>query len=474
MVFSGIPFLYYFLPCVLFAYFVVPKKGRNFVLLISSLIFYAWGEPVYVFLMLFSILVGYVTGILLEKSRENAWRMVTPGRVLIGSVFLFVTLFAYFKYTDFFIANMNGLTGSKIPLLKIALPIGISFYTFQIISYLVDVYREEVPAQKNIISLAAYIAMFPQLIAGPIVRYKDISGQLKERRTTWEMAEAGITRFIIGLSKKILIANELGELCSLFRVSGDKSVLFYWLYAVAFMLHIYFDFSGYSDMAIGLGKILGFTFPENFNYPYIAGSITDFWRRWHMTLGTWFRDYVYIPLGGNRVSNAKWYRNIFIVWMFTGIWHGAAWNFLFWGLYFAVLLIIEKKWLLKLLKKSKWIGHMYLIFLVLISFVIFNATDMWTAFEDIGGLFGVGGFPFVSREALYYAKSYGITLFVGIVGCMPVIPWIRDSWLQDRENSPILGGIIGIAKPVVLIVLVLLSTAYLVDGSFNPFLYFRF
>ncbi len=474
MVFSGIPFLYYFLPCVLLAYFVMPKKGKNFVLLISSLIFYAWGEPVYVFLMLFSILVGYVAGILLEKSRENAWRMVTPGRILMGSVFLFVTLFVYFKYTDFFIANMNGLTGSKIPLLKIALPIGISFYTFQIISYLVDVYRGEVPAQKNIISLAAYIAMFPQLIAGPIVRYKDVSEQLNERRITWEMAEAGITRFVIGLSKKILIANELGELCSLFRASGDKSVLFYWLYAVAFMLHIYFDFSGYSDMAIGLGKILGFTFPENFNYPYIAGSITDFWRRWHMTLGTWFRDYVYIPLGGNRVSNAKWYRNIFIVWMFTGIWHGAAWNFLFWGLYFAVLLIIEKKWLLKLLKKSKWIGHMYLIFLVLISFVTFNATDMRTAFEDIGSLFGVGGLPFVSKEALYYAKSYGITLFVGIVGCVPVIPWIRDRWLQDRENSPILAGIIGIAKPVVLIVLVILSTAYLVDGSFNPFLYFRF
>ena len=256
---------------------------------------------------------------------------------------MFAGLFVYFKYTDFLISNINSLTGSEIPLLNIALPIGISFYTFQIISYLVDVYRKDVPAQKNIISMAAYVSMFPQLIAGPIVRYKDVAMQLKERRSTWEMLEAGIIRFIIGLSKKILIANELGELCNLFRDSQDKSVLFYWLYAVAFMLHIYFDFSGYSDMAIGLGKIFGFTFPENFNYPYIAGSITDFWRRWHMTLGSWFRDYVYIPLGGNRVSKSKWFRNIFVVWMFTGIWHGAAWNFLFWGLYFAILLIIEKK-----------------------------------------------------------------------------------------------------------------------------------
>ena len=268
MVFSGIPFLYYFLPCVLLAYFVVSKSFKNFVLLIASLIFYAWGEPVYVFLMLFSILFGYLTGILLEKSMENDWRILTPGRILAGSVFVFAGLFIYFKYTDFLISNINGLVGSQIPLLKIALPIGISFYTFQIISYLVDVYRKDVPAQKNFISLAAYVSMFPQLIAGPIVRYKDVSVQLNKRNTTWEMAEAGITRFIIGLSKKILIANELGELCNLFRDSQDKSVLFYWLYAIVFMLHIYFDFSGYSDMAIGLGKIFGFTFPENFNYPY--------------------------------------------------------------------------------------------------------------------------------------------------------------------------------------------------------------
>lgn len=476
MVFSGIPFLYYFLPCVLLAYFVVPKPFRNFVLLITSLLFYAWGEPVYVFLMLFSILLGYVSGILLGKSMEKGWRILAPGRILAGSVFVFAGLFVYFKYTDFLISNINSLTGSEIPLLNIALPIGISFYTFQIISYLVDVYRKDVPAQKNIISMAAYVSMFPQLIAGPIVRYKDVAMQLKERRRTWEMLEAGITRFIIGLSKKILIANELGELCNLFRDSQDKSVLFYWLYAVAFMLHIYFDFSGYSDMAIGLGKIFGFTFPENFNYPYIAGSITDFWRRWHMTLGSWFRDYVYIPLGGNRVSKIKWFRNIFVVWMFTGIWHGAAWNFLFWGLYFAILLIIEKKWLLKPLGKSKWLKHVYLLFFVLISFVIFNAPDMYTAFVDIGRLFGAGELPFVSTEALYYLKSYGITILVGIIGCMPVIPWYiaKLEEMKEQKQVVVINATLGVLKPVVLFALVVLSTAYLVDGSFNPFLYFRF
>ncbi len=476
MVFSGIPFLYYFLPCVLLAYFVVPKPFRNFVLLITSLLFYAWGEPVYVFLMLFSILLGYVSGILLGKSMEKGWRILAPGRILAGSVFVFAGLFVYFKYTDFLISNINSLTGSEIPLLNIALPIGISFYTFQIISYLVDVYRKDVPAQKNIISMAAYVSMFPQLIAGPIVRYKDVAMQLKERRSTWEMLEAGITRFIIGLSKKILIANELGELCNLFRDSQDKSVLFYWLYAVAFMLHIYFDFSGYSDMAIGLGKIFGFTFPENFNYPYIAGSITDFWRRWHMTLGSWFRDYVYIPLGGNRVSKIKWFRNIFVVWMFTGIWHGAAWNFLFWGLYFAILLIIEKKWLLKPLGKSKWLKHVYLLFFVLISFVIFNAPDMYTAFVDIGRLFGAGELPFVSTEALYYLKSYGITILVGIIGCMPVIPWYiaKLEEMKEQKQVVVINATLGVLKPVVLFALVVLSTAYLVDGSFNPFLYFRF
>lgn len=468
MVFSGIPFLYYYLPCVLLAYFVVPKRAKNVVLLLSSLLFYAWGEPVYVLLMLFSILTGFLAGILLEKSRTQSWRIATPKRILTGSVVVFLGLFAYFKYTDFFISNINAVTGASIPLLQIALPIGISFYTFQILSYLIDVYRQEVPAQKNFVSLAAYVSMYPQLIAGPIVRYAAVSKQLDKRIVTWTMAESGITRFIVGLSKKILIANELGELCDIFRLSDDKSVLFYWMYAAAFMMHIYFDFSGYSDMAIGLGQILGFTFPENFNYPYIAGSITEFWRRWHMSLGTWFRDYVYIPLGGNRVSKIKWFRNIILVWLFTGFWHGASWNFIVWGLYFGMLLILEKKWLLQYLQKSKWIKHIYVLLLVVVSFVIFNASDLGQARQDIAGMSGLLGYPLLSKEAVYYLRSYGVTFLVGIVGCTPFV--CRLAANIGKTGS----GIYRVLKPMVLLGLLLLSTAYLVDGSFNPFLYFRF
>lgn len=468
MVFSGIPFLYFFLPCVLLAYFVVPKNIKNYVLLISSLIFYAWGEPIYVFVMLFTILIGFLAGIFMEKSRECAWSVITPRRILAGSVFVFVGIFVYFKYTDFLISNINGILRTEIPLLRIALPIGISFYTFQIMSYLVDVYRQEVSVQKNLLTLATYTVMFPQLIAGPIVRYSAVEKQLHKRTITWDDVDYGITRFIIGLSKKVLIANELGELCDIFRQSGDKSVVFYWMYAVAFMLHIYFDFSGYSDMAIGLGKILGFSFPENFNYPYIAGSITEFWRRWHMSLGTWFRDYLYIPLGGNRVSKAKWYRNIFIVWMFTGLWHGASWNFVIWGLYFGILLVIEKNWLKKYLEKSRWLKHIYVVLLVMISFVIFNADGLTQAMHDVEGLLGVAGIPMFSKEAVYYLRSYGMTFIVAILGCLPIAK------VCVQKIRTVRSMVYGFAKPIILITLMVLTTAYLVDGSFNPFLYFRF
>lgn len=473
MVFSGIPFLYYYLPCVLLIYFLLPTnlgavKGRNLVLLAASLIFYAWGEPVYVFLMLFSILFGYFAGILLERSMEKGYRFVTPKAVLVSSLLVFAGLFVYFKYMDFFIVNFNAVTGLSCPLLHIVLPIGISFYTFQIVSYLVDVYRKDVPAQKNLISLATYITMFPQLIAGPIVRYSTVAGQLEERSSTLAGVEEGISRFVVGLSKKVLLANELGKLCELFRMSDDKSVLYYWMYAVAFSLHIFFDFSGYSDMAIGLGKMFGFTFPENFNYPYISGSITEFWRRWHMSLGTWFRDYVYIPLGGNRVSKAKWYRNIFIVWMFTGFWHGAAWNFVVWGLYFGILLIIEKKWLLTGLQKIKWMKHVYVLLLLVISFVIFNASSMSQAAEDIAAMFGGGGLPLFSKEAGYYLRSYGMTFVVAMVGCTPIVS--RAVAYMRRKND----GVFFVLRILTLIGLLVLSTAYLVDGSFNPFLYFRF
>lgn len=466
MLFSSIPFLYYFLPCVLILYFVVPKCLKNTVLLLSSLVFYAWGEPKYVLLMAVSITLGYVFGLLIE-----IWRGTKLSKLfLILSIVTSLGLLGYFKYADFFIANFNAATGLSVPLLKIALPIGISFYTFQILSYTVDVYRGEVKAQRNYISLAVYVALFPQLIAGPIVRYSDIAAQLESRTHSFSNVALGTRRFILGLAKKVLIANALGELCDIFKESNDKSVLFFWLYAIAFTLHIYFDFSGYSEMAIGLGKIFGFDFLENFDYPYISGSITEFWRRWHMSLGSWFRDYVYIPLGGNRVSKARWFLNIFIVWMLTGFWHGAAWNFIVWGLFFAILLIIEKLWLLKPLKKSKVLSHIYVMFFVIISFVIFNAADMKEAFSYIGGMFGAGGIPFISEEWLYYLRSYGVVLIVAIIGATPLVKKLVLSVKKKSTGEKIMN----IAEPIMLVALLLVITAYLVDGSFNPFLYFRF
>lgn len=459
MVFSGIVFLYYFLPFVLLLYSFAPKRARNAVLLLASLFFYAWGEPRFLFLMLFTIVFGYLTGIWIERVKEKEKGTGAAKRILVLSIVVFAGLFVYFKYTNFMIGNINAVTGADISLPNIVLPIGISFYTFQIISYLVDVYRGTVKAQKNMIALALYVAMFPQLIAGPIVRYQDVEKQITERQHTWEDIRCGITRFTIGLSKKVLIANELGRLCEIYRQGTEPSVCFAWLYAVSFMLHIYFDFSGYSDMAIGLGRIFGFTFPENFNYPYIAGSITEFWRRWHMSLGTWFRDYVYIPLGGNRVTKAKWYRNILIVWLFTGIWHGAEWTFVIWGIGFAVLLILEKNGLLSWLEKIGFLRHGYVLFVLLIGFVIFNAGNVGTAVMDIKNLFGFGTIPFYSQETGYYAKSFGILLLISMVGSTPVMK-------THVEKA--------VKRVPILLLLWVLCTAYLVDGSFNPFLYFRF
>ena len=465
MLFSSIPFLYYFLPLVLAVYFLTPARFRNAVLLLASLIFYAWGEPKYVLLMLASILSGYGFGLLQERYRGQKGAKLVCGL----SVAVSLSFLLYFKYADFFLENFNAATGLGVPLLRIALPIGISFYTFQIISYTVDVYRGE-PAQKNLIHLAAYVAMFPQLIAGPIVRYSDIAQQLEHRSHSTALAAEGVRRFLIGLGKKILIANQLGELCSVFRASDEKSVLFYWLYAVAFALHIYFDFSGYSDMAIGLGKVFGFHFLENFNYPYISASITEFWRRWHISLGTWFRDYVYIPLGGNRVGRARQLLNILVVWMLTGFWHGAAWNFVVWGLMFAVLLIMEKLWLLKPLSKCRPLAHLYVVFFVVISFVIFNAENMGQALSDIGGLFGAGGIPLVSAEAVYCLRSFALVLILAVFGATPLL----RNWLVRLSQYPTAGKVLNALEPFTLFILLLVMTGYLVDGSFNPFLYFRF
>ena len=466
MLFSSITFLYYFLPCVLLLYRIVPKMLKNTVLLLTSLIFYGWGEPKYIVLMVFAILSGYFLGLLIDKFRSSKLSKVFITLSVVSSL----GILGYFKYADFFISNFNEVTGLNVPLLKLALPIGISFYTFQILSYTIDLYWGNVPVQKNLISFAAYVALFPQLIAGPIVRYIDIDKQLSERTHSMDKIALGIRRFTLGLGKKILIANQLGELCEIFKASSEKPILFYWLYALSFMLHIYFDFSGYSDMAIGLGKLFGFEFMENFNYPYISASVTEFWRRWHISLGTWFRDYLYIPLGGNRVSKAKWFRNILIVWFATGFWHGAAWNFIIWGLYFAAILVVEKLWLLKKLEKCKIVNHIYVLVLVAISFVLFNAANMSEAFVYIGGMFGIGTESFVNAEWFYYIRSYGFILLLGIIGATP-LPKLIVSRIEAGKFGQ---KCLAVLEPVVLVGMMLVMTAYLVDGSFNPFLYFRF
>lgn len=465
MVFSSIPFLYYFLPCVLLLYFAAPRRLKNTVLLLTSIVFYGWGEPKFVFLMLLTVLQGYLFGILIEKSGGRRARVY-----LAVSAAVSLGVLGYCKYADFFIENFNAVTGLSVPLLRVTLPIGISFYTFQIVSYIVDVYRRKVPAQRNFINLAAYIAMFPQLIAGPIVRYADISAQLTDRQHSFEKCALGIRRFILGLGKKVLIANALGELCSIFKQSEDKSVLFFWLYAAACALQIYFDFSGYSDMAIGLGRIFGFDFPENFNYPFISKSATEFWRRWHISLGSWFRDYVYIPLGGNRVKRFRWLCNLMIVWFLTGFWHGAAWNFIVWGLLFGGLLILEKLVLMKILKKTGILQYIYIVPVVLLSFVVFDAASLSEAWIYMKAMFGAGGFPAVSTEGLYYLKSYGGILIMAVLGATPLISTgIRK--LREREAF---AKVLNAAEPVFLLLLMLVITGYIVDGSFNPFLYFRF
>ena len=467
MLFSSIPFLYYFLPLVLAVYFLTPRAGKNAVLFLSSLLFYAWGEPRFCIFMLLSIAQGYVFGRLIEKHAQNKKRSKL---FLTASVALSLALLAYCKYADFFLSSVNAVTGLSFKLLHVTLPICISFYTFQILSYVVDVYRGEVPAQKSFLKLGTYIAMFPQLIAGPIVRYADIAPQLDSRQTTLEDVSSGACRFVIGLSKKVLLANVLYELITAFQQSRDLSVLYFWLYAVSFALQLYFDFSGYSDMAIGLGRIFGFRFQENFNYPYISGSITEFWRRWHISLGSWFRDYVYIPLGGNRVSKAKWLRNILVVWMLTGLWHGASWNFVLWGLGFAVLLVAEKLVYGRLLQRTHVLKHVYTLLLVTLSFVLFNADSVSEAVLQLGAMFGAGGLPLVSTEGVYYLKSYAGTFLFAAIGATPLVSNAISRFGKTRFGAQALT----VLQPLVMLALLAACTAFLVDGSFNPFLYFRF
>ncbi|MFI3313118.1 MAG: MBOAT family O-acyltransferase [Eubacteriales bacterium] len=461
MVFSSISFLYLFLPLTLAVYFLCPKAWRNGVLLVASLMFYAFGEPIYVCLLVLSSLWDYLCSLGIEKHRHDKWAKIFLLASLAGNL----GLLGFFKYFDFFVGTINGILGTAIPLTGVPLPIGISFFTFQTMSYTIDVYRGRVKAQRNLATLATFVCLFPQLIAGPIVRYIDVEGELENRDSSVEDVALGIRRFAVGLGKKVIIANSMGQLCTIFRTVDTPTVLFHWMYAVAFCLQIYFDFSGYSDMAIGLGRMFGFKFPENFNYPYVAKSITDFWRRWHMTLGGWFRDYVYIPLGGNRTSKVRWMGNLLIVWGLTGLWHGASWSFVLWGLYFGIILMVEKLFLGKRLEKAgAFVQHIYVIFLVIISFVIFNGTDLATIVSDISGLFG--GIPYYNVEAVYYLQSYGVIFALGIFGALPVAKNLHGKVAQWKVMT--------LLEPLAVAVLLVVVTAYLVDGSFNPFLYFRF
>lgn len=466
MLFSGIPFLYYFLPAVLLVYFLVPKPLKNGALLLASLVFYGWGEVRYLGLMVGTILAGYGAGLLLERVQKPTLRRL----VMVFSAIVLLVPLLFFKYADFFLSNFSAVTGLPIPLLRLTLPLGISFYTFQIISYVIDVYRREVPTQKNPITFGTYVSMFPQLIAGPIVRYQEVAPQLTNRTHSLQQIAVGAERFVLGLGKKVLLANQFGLLCQALRDSEAPSVLFYWMYAIGFTLQLYFDFSGYSDMAIGLGRIFGVSFPENFRYPYCAKSITEFWRRWHITLGAWFRDYVYIPLGGNRVSKPRWILNLVVVWLLTGFWHGADWQFLLWGGLYAVLLLLEKLGLQKLLcRLPKGFCHCYTLFFVVMGFVLFNSEGLSGFGQDITALFGFGGLPAVTGETVYFLQSYGVLLLLGILGAMP-LPAMACRWLCAQK----IGRAVWVLRPIVLCGLLLLVTAYLVDGSFNPFLYFRF
>ena len=465
MIFSSISFLYYFLPIVLTIYFLMPKNMKNSVLLVSSLVFYAWGEPRYVFLMILSIAMFYLCGIAIGKSATLKMKKFW----LAVSVVISLSLLAIFKYADFFIDNFNTATGMSIPLLRLALPVGISFYTFQCLSYTIDVYRGTTQVQKNPISLGAYVSLFPQLIAGPIVRYEDIAYELNNRTHSWENVSFGLRRFIIGISKKIILADNFALLIKLFRSSAEPSVVFYWVYAIAFTLNIYFDFSGYSDMAIGLGKIFGFNFLENFDYPYMSKSIGEFWRRWHKSLGSWFRDYVYIPLGGNRVSKYRWIFNTSIVWILTGLWHGASWNFVIWGLLYAICLIIEKE--LPVIQKTPILFRRgYTLLIVCIGFVIFNATDISQAVSDLQGMFGMADLPFVTTETLYYLRSYAVLFIIGTIGSTSLLSNAISRMKQNSKTQKL----VYILEPITLVFLLLTCTAYLVDGSYSPFLYFRF
>ena len=460
MLFSSITFIYYFLPCVILAYYLTPKKYKNVTLLASSLLFYFYGEqnPV----LVIACVLNYLLGLIIGKTKGNKKKCF-----LILGITINLLLLGYYKYSNFFIENINNLFNSNVKYLSIILPLGISFFTFQNLSYLVDVYRGDIVPQKSIIKYATYITFFPQLIAGPIVRYADINEELENRKTSFENFAQGVRRFIIGLAKKVLVANIIGEMCTILGQVGDKTIALYIIQAIGYTLQIYFDFSGYSDMAIGLGLFFGFHIKENFNYPLIATSVTDFWRRWHISLSSFFKDYVYIPLGGNRKGLKKQILNILIVWSLTGLWHGASWNFVLWGLYFFTFLVIEKSFLLKHLKKGV-LSHLYTLIVVLVSFVIFNVESMGEIGIFFKSVFGLNGLEFINFETLYYFKNYIVIILVAVVCSTPLIKKLLEK-LSNKD-----GLIVTIVEVSIYMGLLIMCSAALISNSFNPFIYFRF
>lgn len=468
MVFSSLFFLFVFLPAVLLLYYITPRQYRNFVLFISSLFFYAWGEPVYILLMLFSTAANYTLGLLLGRCRE---KNSNARPVLIVSIFINIGLLCFFKYFDFLLQTINSLLGTSLASPDLALPLGISFYTFQAISYIIDVYRGAVPAQRKFIVFGTYIALFPQLIAGPIVRYHMVAEQLVGRVEGLEIFGEGVRRFVVGLGKKVLLANNIGLLWQQIQQlpPSEVTILTAWLGITAFALQIYFDFSGYSDMAIGLGKMFGFTFPENFNYPYISRSITEFWRRWHISLGSWFREYVYIPLGGNRLGKPALYRNLFLVWFLTGLWHGADWNFVLWGLYYGFILALEKAFLLKWLSRApRFICHAYAVLMVLLGWVLFAFDNLPTGWQYFQALFGLSGAGLLDRESIYFLYTHAILIIIALFVSTPFINKIKQKLFESSA------ALYYAAATFSCLLVLFLSTAYLVDTTYNPFLYFRF
>lgn len=453
MVFSSLLFLFWFLPIFFLIYYLAPPKFKNAVLLTGSIAFYAWGEPKFLILIFISIFVNYIAGIVMSK--------VSYKKIVIIVALLYdFSMLLVFKYTNFFIENLNSIAGLNIELVDITLPLGISFYTFQIASYIIDLYKGEIEAEKNIINLGTYLCMFPQLIAGPIVVYSDVSKKLRERRITLFDIEEGIRIFILGLGSKVIIANNVGSLFDRAVELGfsNISMPLAWLSMISYTLQIYFDFNGYSLMAIGLGKMLGFDFPKNFDFPYISRSLTEFWRRWHITLSTWFREYIYIPLGGNRRGKVRTYVNLFIVWALTGFWHGASWNFVLWGLFFFVMLSIEKTWLMKFLDKNKIISHIYALLLISLSWMIFAITDMRELGTFIGRLFSFS----YSNDFIYYLRNYAGIIIVGCIFATPVFKNVYEKYKRS------------FAGILVSVVILVISVAYLTDATYNPFLYFRF